>query len=83
MLSTKKTNVVDYAMYAIKRHPQVFEALAEYDNTRKLPKTIYRERINLTIDSTLLKQFKTYAKDYNLNMSRVIEKHIKEELKLK
>ena len=71
------------ALKIIQKHPQVFEALAEYDNTRKLPKTIYRERINLTINSTLLKQFKTYAKENNLNMSRVIEKHIKKELKLK
>ncbi len=70
------------ALKIIQQHPQVFEALAEYDRTRKLPKTIYRERINLTIDSTLLKQFKQHAKDHNLNMSRVIEKHIKEELKL-
>ncbi len=71
------------ALKIIQKHPQVFEALAEYDNTRKLPKTIYRERINLTIDSTLLKQFKQHAKERNLNMSRVIEKHIKEELRLK
>jgi len=71
------------ALKIIQKHPQVFEALAEYDNTRKLPKTIYRERINLTINSTLLKQFKTYAKENNLNMSRIIEKHIKQELKLK
>ena len=74
---------LQYALNAIKQHPQVFEALEEYDRTRKLPKTIYREHINLTIDSTLLKKFKQYAKDNNLNMSRVIESHIKKELKLK
>ena len=74
--------VLQYALNAIKKHPQVFEALAEYDQTRKLPKTVYRERINLTIDSNLLKKFKEYARTQGLNMSRVIEKHIKEELKL-
>ncbi len=72
-----------YALEAIKKHPQVFEALAEYDHTRKLPKTIYRERINLTIDSTILRKFKQYAKEKGLNMSKVVERHIKEEMGLK
>ena len=71
------------ALKIIKNHPQVFEALAEYDKTRKLPKTVYRERINVTIDSTLLKKFKQYAKENSINMSRLIEKYIKQELRLK
>lgn len=71
------------AVKIIKKHPQVFEALEEYDRTRKLPKTVYRERINLTINSNLLKKFKQYARENNLNMSRLIEKYMKLELKLK
>lgn len=71
------------ALKAIKEHPQVFEALEEYDRTRKLPKTTYRERINLTINANLLRKFKHYAREKGLNMSRVVEKHIKEELGLK
>ncbi|MDP3639931.1 MAG: hypothetical protein Q8R53_01885 [Nanoarchaeota archaeon] len=71
---------LQYALKAVKEHPQVFEGLAEYDKTKKLPRTVYRERINLTIDATLLKRFKRYAHEKGLNMSRVIEKHIKEEL---
>ena len=78
MSSNKR--LVEYAFEAIKRNPQVFDALAEYDRTRKLPKTNYRERINLTIDGNLLRKFKAYAQEKGLNMSRVIEKHIKEEL---
>lgn len=78
-----KHKLVNYALKAIKEHPQVFEALAEYDQTGKMPKTIYRERINLTIDGQLLQKFKFYARENGLNMSRVIEKHIKEELGLK
>ncbi len=72
-----------YALEAIKKHPQVFEALAEYDRTRKIPKTTYRERINLTIDANLLRKFKHHTREKGLNMSRVVEKHIKEELGLK
>ncbi len=78
-----KHKLVYYALKAIKEHPQVFEALAEYDRTGKMPKTTYRERINITIDPNLLRKFKHYAQERGLNMSRVIEKHIKEELGLK
>ncbi len=69
------------ALKIIKEKPQVFEALAEYDQTRKLPKTVYRERINLTIDAHILKRFKRYAHEKGLNMSRVIEKYMLEEMR--
>jgi len=80
MSSNKLNKIIERIL---KAHPQVFEALAEYDRTGKMPKTVYRERINLTIDGRLLKKFKGYAQEKGLNMSRVIEKHIKEELGLK
>lgn len=67
----------------IRQHPGVFDALMEYEKTRKLPKTIYRERINLTIDENILKKFKEYCRQKNINMSKLIESHIKEELKIK
>jgi len=74
---------LQYALKAIRKHPQVFAALAEYDQTREIPKTTYRERINLTIDNNLLQQFKRYARKNGLNMSRVIERYMKKELGLK
>jgi len=67
----------------IRQHPGVFDALMEYEKTRKLPKTIYRERINLTIDENILKKFKEYCRGKNINMSKLIESHIKEELSIK
>ncbi|MFH1065020.1 MAG: hypothetical protein V1734_00760 [Nanoarchaeota archaeon] len=79
----QSNSIKERALNAIKEHPQVFEALAEYDRTRKLPKTIYRERINFTIDANVLKKFRRYAKEKGIDMSRVVEKHIKEELGLK
>lgn len=75
------TKFLKYALKAQQEHPQVFEALAEYDRTGKLPQTIYRERINLTIDSTVLKRFKRHARERGLNMSRIVEKHLEEEMK--
>ena len=67
----------------IKENPRAFDALIEFEKTGKLPKTVYRERINLTIDANLLSKFKKYCKENSYNMSGLIEKHIKEELKLK
>ena len=67
----------------IKENPRAFEALLEFEKTGKLPKTVYRDRINLTINSSLLKEFRKYCQERGYNMSRLIEKHIKEELELK
>ena len=58
-------------------------ALEEYDRTRKMPQTIYRERINLTINGDLLKRFRKHAREKSLNMSRVIENYMKKEMGLK
>lgn len=67
----------------IKENPRMFDALLEFERSGKLPKITYRERINLTIDGNLLKKFKRYCQERGYNMSRLIEKHIKEELNLK
>ena len=67
----------------ISKNIEIFQALENYDKTNKLSKAFYRERINLTIDGNLLRKFKRYCRENNYNMSRIIEKHIKEELKLK
>ena len=34
----------------IASYPEVFQALEEYDRTRKLPKLYRRKRLNVTID---------------------------------
>ncbi len=73
----------DYALKAIKEHPEVFEALAEYDKTRKLPKTVYKERATFTIDANILRKFRAYAKQHGMDMSKIVEKQIKQVLGLK
>ena len=82
-MSSKQSKFLERARQIIRENPRMFSALEEYDRTRKLPKLIYRERINLTIDEGILKKFKDYCRKNNYNMSRLIEKHIKEELGLK
>lgn len=74
---------LERAKRVIREHRRVFEALEEYDRTRKMPRTVYRERINLTINGDLLKRFRRHSQEKGLNMSRVIESYIKKELGLK
>ena len=83
MQSNKKNKFLDRAKQFIKENPRMFSALEEYDRTRKLPRLTYRERINLTIDQDILRKFKEYCRKNNYNMSRLIEKHMREELGLK
>ncbi len=82
-MPSKQSRFLKRAKQIIIENPRMFAALEEYDRTRKLPRLTYRERINLTIDQDILKKFKEYCRRNNYNMSRLIEKHIKEELKLK
>lgn len=67
----------------IRENPRMFDALLEFERTKKLPKLVYRKRINLTINAEILKKFKGYCQEKNYNMSRLIEKYVKDELKLK
>lgn len=73
---------LETARRIIRERPEIFEALLEFERTKRLPKTMYRERINLTIDHNLLQKFKRFCQENSLNMSRIVEKHMKEELKL-
>ncbi len=81
MPQDKPSEFVERTRRIIHENPEIFEALLEFERTKKLPKTSYRQRINLTIDSRLLKAFKRYCEERHLNMSRLIEGHMKEELR--
>jgi len=64
----------------IKRYPEVFQALEDYDKTHKLRKIYNRKRLNITIDENVLRDFKEYSKRESLNISRFIEKKMCEKL---
>ncbi|MBI4918996.1 hypothetical protein HY837_03635 [archaeon] len=69
------------AIEAIKKHPEIFSALEEFERTKKIPKFTYRKRLDITIDENILRKFKEYCRQQGFNMSRLVEKHILEELK--
>lgn len=77
----KNSNFLNECKEIIFKNIEIFQTLEEYDKTFKLKKIGYRERINLTIDGNILRKFKKYCKEHGYNMSRLIEKYIKEELK--
>ena len=64
----------------IRENPDLFDAIVEWEKTKELRKLTYRKRLDITINEELLKKFKKYCEEKGLVMSRVLEKHIKEEL---
>ena len=70
----------EYAFQGIKKHPEIFSALEEFERTKKIPKFTYRKRIDVTINEQILAAFKKFCVLHNLNMSRVIENYMKQEL---
>jgi hypothetical protein len=74
---------LETARKIIKQNPEMFEALMEFERTKKLPKLTRKERINVTIDSRLLRKFREYCKKNNKVMSKVFESYIRKELGMK
>jgi hypothetical protein len=77
----QSNNFLETALRIIRENPEVFEALVEFEKTKKLPKTSYRRRINITIDADLLRKIRQYCNSRGVAMSRLIEKQLREELK--
>ncbi len=73
----------DYAMRGIKKYPEIFSALEEFERTKKIPKFSYRKRLDVTINEHILREFKEYCKRNGFSMSKLIEKYMIEELKKK
>jgi len=77
----QQSKFVELAKNSIKKHPEMFEALLEYERTGKLPKPNPKERANFTIDAKLLRLYRAYCKEHGYKMSARIEKFIEKELK--
>ncbi len=77
----QQSKFVEIARDSIKKHPEMFEALLEYERTGKLLKPNPKERANFTIDAKLLRQYRAYCRDKGYKMSSRIERFIESELK--
>jgi len=60
----------------LKKYPEVFQALEDYDKTHKLRKIYIRKRLNITIDENVLRDFKEYSRKNAVNISRFVEKQM-------
>lgn len=65
----------------LRENPQMFDALEEYDRTRRLRKITYKERVDFTIDQNVLRQFRTLCKEKGYAMSKVLENCMREFVK--
>ncbi|HIH39664.1 TPA: hypothetical protein HA219_03015 [Candidatus Woesearchaeota archaeon] len=71
---------VKSAIKGIKKYPEIFSALEEFEKTKRIRKFSYRKRLDITIDEQMLNKFKKYCREKGLNMSRLIESYIKKEI---
>ena len=72
--------VAKKAIEIIKRNPEYFEALVEYEKTGKLPNFSYKKRINFTIDADTMIKFIEYCRKNAIKMSSKVEQLIRKEL---
>ena len=75
--------LVKLAKEAIREHPEAFEAMLEFERTKKLPRLQCKERVNFTLDRNLIKQLREYAREKNKKMSNIIEELLRKSIKEK
>ncbi|HLC63682.1 MAG TPA: hypothetical protein VJJ21_05190 [Candidatus Nanoarchaeia archaeon] len=72
--------ILQIARKIVKENPEHFEALVEFERTKKLPKLNYKQRANFTIDSEPLRRFRIYCQKHGYKMSTKLEESIMKEL---
>ncbi len=65
---------------AIEKYPEAFEAMLEFERTKKLPRPQTKERINFTVDRKLIIKLREYAVRKNQKMSSIVEGLLQEKL---
>lgn len=71
-----QSDIPKKAKELISRYPEVFESLLEFEQTKKIPKLYHKQRLNITIDENILREFKAYAEKNSVNISRFIEQQM-------
>ncbi|MBS3121894.1 hypothetical protein J4434_03360 [Candidatus Woesearchaeota archaeon] len=72
---------VEKAREIIRKNPEIFDALVEFENTKKLPRLSYKKRVNFTLDSYIFKEFNRHCSEQGMKMSTKVETLILNELK--
>ncbi|MEK6822393.1 MAG: hypothetical protein AABY13_01080 [Nanoarchaeota archaeon] len=69
-----KPRFVDYALKGIRENPEVFDALLAFERTKRVPKTTYKRRVDITVDETILREFKALCAKQDVPLSRAVER---------
>jgi len=60
----------------IRKKEPYLNMLEEFDRTGKLKKVNYKERVNFTIDESLMIKFRKFCEENSISMSSKVEKLI-------
>ncbi|MDP4012437.1 MAG: hypothetical protein Q8R00_02420 [Candidatus Nanoarchaeia archaeon] len=64
----------------LREQPEIFDALLEFERTKKVPKFTYKKRFNFTLDPLLINKFKVFCEKKGIKMSTRIEQYIREDI---
>ncbi len=80
MLSDK--GLIETTERLLKEQPEVFEALMEFERTKKISKFTYKKRVNFTLDPELFRKFRDSCDKKGIKMSNRVEQLMKEDISL-
>ncbi len=74
-------SLVETGKRLLREQPEIFEALMEFERTKRVPKFTYKKRYNFTLDPLLVNKFRTYCEKNGIKMSTRLEQHIRKDIK--
>ncbi len=74
---------LDLAKQAIAEHPEAFDALMEFEKTKKLPRFTRKKRVNFTIDSDIFTQFRRNCEQNSMKMSTKLEQLMLDQIRVR
>ena len=74
-------NYAQTAKRLIAEHADLFDALLEFERTKKMPRLSRKKRVNVTLDADLLRAFKREAAGRGAKLSPVLEQAMKRQLR--
>jgi hypothetical protein len=65
----------------IRANPDLFEALVEFEHTRRMPKLGRKVHVDFTLDADLVRELRREAAKRGLKMSPVVEQLVRNQVK--
>ena len=74
-MASDQNKFLDIADRIVKEKPEMFEALMEFERTKRIRT---KERVNFTVDKGVSSQFKKFCREHGYNMSAKVERALKD-----